>query len=72
MAITKETYPICGMDQETLDYLIATMAFQLGDLEKASRFLSAVILSKTVKKSTKDKALELKEEIIAAIKNNKA
>ena len=72
LAITKETYPICGMDQETLDYLIATVAFNLGKLEQASRFLSAVILSKTAKRATKDKALELKEEIIAAIKNNKA
>lgn len=72
MAISKENYPICGMDQETLDYLIATIAFNLGKLEQASRFLSAVILSKTAKKGTKDKALELKEEIIAAIKNSKA
>lgn len=70
-AITKETYPICGMDQETLDFLIASMAFNLGKLEQASRFLSAVILSKTAKKGTKDKALELKEEILESIKGNK-
>lgn len=68
-AVASESTPICGMDQNTLDILIAEMAFYLGKYDIASRYVSGILVSHTANRHTKDKALELKEEILAAIHN---
>lgn len=68
-AMTSESYPMCGMEQNTVDFLIANMAFNLKRYDLASKFVSALLVSKTTSKTIKDKALTLKEEIISEIKN---
>ncbi len=67
-AMATELYPICGMDQNTMDILLAEMAFRLGKYDVASRYVSTLLVSQTANRHTKDKALELKEEIIAKIR----
>lgn len=67
-AMAKEMPPICGMDQNTLEFLIAEMAFYLGKYDVAAKTVSEILVSQTANRHFKDKALELKQEIIAKIK----
>ena len=67
-AMASENYPICGMDQNTVDLLIAAMAFNLGKYEYSSRFVSNLIVSKTASPNIKNRAHDLKEKIIEKIK----
>ena len=67
-AMASENYPICGMDQNTVDLLIAAMAFNLGKYEYSSRFVSNLIISKTARPNIKKRAHELKDKIIEKIK----
>ena len=67
-AISSEEFPICGMDSLTMDYLLACMAFHFKEYSFASKSLSNILSSKTASRRIKDKALDLKEIIVAAIK----
>lgn len=66
-AVSSENFPICGMDQNTVDILLAEMAFALGKYDVTSKLVSRLLTSQTVKGSIKDKAFDLKEEVVAAI-----
>lgn len=70
-AMKSENYPICGMDQNTFDLLLATMSFKLGKLEDAARLVSSLIVSRTVSTNIKNRAQDLKEMIIAEHQKNK-
>lgn len=60
-----EDYPMCGMDQMTLDYLLAALAMGQGDYEMSLKLLSGVITSLSASSHLKDKARELKEKLTA-------
>lgn len=68
MAIAKEPFPICGMGQNILDYMLAYMSFHFGKYENASKFLGEVLTSHSSTRKMKDKALDLKDEIVAELK----
>jgi len=70
-SIAEEPFPICGMDQNTLEYLLACIGVELKDYTHAARFLSDVIVSKTVDKRLKDRALDLKEKLLAEVQASK-
>ena len=67
-AMSSESYPLAGMDQSTVDLLIAAMAYNLGQYEYASRFVSGLIVSRTAGANIKNRAHDLKEKIIEKIK----
>ena len=67
-AMSSENYPMCGMDQSTVDLLIAAMAFNLGKYDYSSRFVSSLIVSKTAGPTIKHRAHDLKEQIIEKVK----
>ena len=67
-ATAKEMFPMCGMEQSTVDYLIAYMAYHFGKFEIASKVLAGVITSAAASRRMKDMALDLKEEIIAQLR----
>lgn len=67
-AMSSENYPMCGMDQSTVDLLIAAMAFNLGKYDYSSRFVSSLIVSKTAGPNIKKRAHDLKEKIIEKVK----
>lgn len=69
-AISSEAFPICGMDQNTIDLLLANMAFNLEEYETASRLVSRLLISKTANRNAKDRAYDLKEEIVNRLKGN--
>lgn len=70
-SVSTETYPICGMDECTMDYLLATMAYHYRKYDMASKCISRIMQSATASKKMKDRAYELKEQIVLEIKKSK-
>lgn len=66
-----ESFPICGMDETTLDYLIATLAFRFGQYSTASKLISGILTRPTASSRMKDKARELKDAILEELKKAK-
>ncbi|MFP3153039.1 DUF2225 domain-containing protein [Lachnospiraceae bacterium ZAX-1] len=71
LAITKETPPFAGMDQTTVDYLIACMSYKLGKYDQALKCLSGIVTSTSANSRMKDKARDLKDVIAAEKKSKK-
>lgn len=63
-----EHMPICGMDEATFDYLLAVLFYRFEEYEKAARLLPNVITSRTANSRIKDKARELKDELLAKLR----
>lgn len=57
----QEGFPIAGMNESTLDYLLAYLMYLRGDYAPAMKFLGGVIQSSATSARLKDKALELKD-----------
>lgn len=70
-AVETEHFPICGMNQDTVDLLLAQMNHKLGHLDVASKLVARVLVSKSASRHIKDKALDLKNEIIKKIRDVK-
>lgn len=60
-AFSKESFPMCGMDEDTCMYLVAELARRCNDEEEARRWLSRVLLSRTANDRLKEKARYIKE-----------
>ncbi len=67
-AVSTENFPMCGMDQTTMDYLLAAMAYQMGDIPVASKLLSSILTNRAVSQGVKNKALLLRDEILESVK----
>lgn len=63
-ARTKEAFPMCGMDETTLDYLLARLAMHFEQDDLASRMISNILSSRTANARIKDKARDVKEELL--------
>jgi len=63
-AVQKESFPICGMDVLTVDYLIAALAFQVGKDEIAAKKVAEVLVSNAANERVKNRARELKRMIL--------
>lgn len=64
----KEDYPLCGMDESTVDYLIAALSIRSGEYDTAMKLLSGIIASREAGARIKDRARDLKDEIIKTTK----
>lgn len=71
-ARSTESYPMCGMDEYTIDYLIAVLAMKNEKYDVALRMLSGVITARTVNKRLKERAQDLKEVIVKEKKAHEA
>jgi hypothetical protein len=71
-AIGTEPFPMCGMEKDTMDLLLANMAFRLQKTDQASRFVASLLSSNTATRSIRERAKNLKEEIIQEIRDKKA
>lgn len=56
-----EPFPICGMDETTMDYLLAVLARRFKQYDVASRMVSSILTSNSANNRMKDKARDLKE-----------
>ena len=59
------------MDEGTLDYLLAAIAMQLEDYDGAGKIVANILISTTVNPRIKDKARDLKDEIMEKKKEAK-
>ena len=66
-AIASENFPMCGMEESTVNLLMANIAYKLGKVDIASRFISMILTSQAASRVAKDRAMLLKEEIIAKL-----
>ena len=71
-AVSTEMFPMCGMDQTTVDYLLAVMSKHFKRYDTASKCISRILSTSSASKKMKDRAFDLKEEIIREIKTSKA
>ena len=60
-----EDFPMCGMDEETVDYLISALFYECGKNDSAIKMLSDIIVSHTANTRIKDRARDLKDRIMA-------
>lgn len=70
-AIQTESFPMCGMDEMTINYLLAVMALRFKEYEAASKLVATIITSSSANARTKDKARDLKDEILQEMKKGK-
>lgn len=63
VAFGKEDFPMCGMDQYTMMYLLAEMARRIGRVDEAKRYVSKVLVARDAQQRIKDKAFDLKEKL---------
>lgn len=67
-AMKTETFPLCGMDEMTINYLLAVLARRFKKYDVASRMISSILTSRSANSRTKDKTRELKELLIQDLK----
>ncbi|MDF2472505.1 MAG: hypothetical protein K0R21_287 [Anaerocolumna sp.] len=60
-AFSKEMFPMCGMDENTITYLMADLARRIGKYDESSRWISKVLISRNANERIKSKARDLKE-----------
>ena len=58
-----EPIPMCGMDENSVDYLVAALLYETERYDEAGKLVMNVITSRSVKKQLKDKADRLKDLI---------
>ncbi len=66
-----ESFPMCGMDENTVDYLIGSMAMKLGHYEVSAKMIASLLQSTSASPRIKEKARDLKEEVVRNMKNSK-
>lgn len=71
-AVATETIPICGMDQDTLDLLLAQMAFKLGKYDVTSKLLGRLFSSKTANKNTMNRGADLRQELVELVRSKQS
>lgn len=63
-----EGYPMCGMDEATVDYLIAVTALRFEQFDVATKLVSNILVSHAANPRMKEKARDLKELLMVKIK----
>lgn len=60
-AFSKEAFPMCGMDELTVTYLVADLARRIGRYDESSRWISKVLSSRQANERIKNRARDIKE-----------
>ena len=71
-ATMTEDYPMCGMDESTVDFLITNLAIHFKKYDLASKTIARLLSSPSTNRRIKDKAYDLKEQVVAEIKKQKS
>lgn len=71
MAFSNETFPMSGMDEVTVSFLLAELAYKLGKYRESLMQISRIMGHANAPARIKDKALDLKEQIREQVKNEK-
>lgn len=63
-----EGFPMCGMDESTVDYLIAVLAAEFEQFDVASKLISSLLTTQSTNPRMKEKARDLKEAVLKQMK----
>jgi len=63
-----EGYPMCGMDEITLDYLLAALSMRFQRYEVAARLIGNILTSSSASSRVKDKARNMKDQILKELR----
>lgn len=66
-----ENFPIAGMDDKTLDYVMSALYLSQGRYQECARFLGNILMSKNITKNLRTKAEDLKQMLTDEMKKNK-
>lgn len=66
-----ESYPMCGMDEATVDYMIAVLAMTFEKYDVASKMVAGLLINSTANPRMKEKARDVKDILMAKIKKQK-
>lgn len=67
-ARSAENPPIAGMDEYTVDYLLAALSYEVGNYDMASRMVVKILSANSASNRMKDRARELKDLILEKLK----
>ncbi|MCH5260283.1 MAG: DUF2225 domain-containing protein [Lachnospiraceae bacterium] len=67
-----EPFPMCGMDEPTVDYVIAVTAMRFEQYDLSSRLITGILQSNAANPRMKDKARDVKEMLMKKIKEKNA
>lgn len=70
-AMASESFPIAGMDETTMNYLIAALAYRCDRMDIAGTMVSRILVNPATSNRIKDRARELKDLIIIKLKESK-
>lgn len=70
-AFSAESFPMCGMDETTVNFLVAALAIDTGRFEIASKLIAAILTSPSANARMKDKARDLKDQLLEELKKTK-
>lgn len=63
IAFTNENFPICGIDEVTLLYIMAALNYKLGDIDESKKILGRLVVKKNIPEMIKQSAEDLRENI---------
>lgn len=63
-----EGFPMCGMDEVTIDYLLAALAARVKKYDVAGRLVASLLTNSMASPRIKDKARTLKEQVLEEMK----
>ena len=66
-----EGFPMCGMDETTMDYLIAVLALECEQYDLSLKVLSGVISSREANARVKEKARDVREVLREKMKEKR-
>lgn len=59
-----ESFPMCGMDETTIDYILSVTGIKLDKMDIAQKLISGILINPSANPRIKDKTRELKEQIL--------
>ena len=65
-----EMFPMCGMNEVTVDYLLAVLASRFTDFDVSLKLLGSIITSRSANPRIKDKARDMKEHVTREMKKH--
>ncbi|MBR1451133.1 MAG: DUF2225 domain-containing protein [Lachnospiraceae bacterium] len=65
----KESFPIAGMDEITIDYLLAVLSARFEKYDVAQKLIAGILLNRTANNRIKDRARDLKDQVLMEMKS---
>ena len=60
----KESFPIAGMDEITIDYLLAVLSARFEKYDVAQKLIAGILLNRTANNRIKDRTRDLKDQVL--------